>query len=156
MVIMWWLRNVEKHQKNHQDEALVPSAARDPSNLTSTDNKTTDGCRSWMDASNASFWPSREVWISWKHCPSIFPPWSPPGPLSGTIVTLTDKRGQSYSRKLPWETLYVGSQDRTEIPPGKRETNTMPDKSLWHTLLSEDKPGERRCSMRHTPPPEKC
>ena len=108
--------------------ALQP--ARDPRNLTSTENKMMDGYRSWMDASNASFWTGRAVGISWKHCPSHFPPWSPTGPSSGTIITLNHKWGQSYSRKLPWETHYLGSRDRKEIPPGKTETNTMTDKSL--------------------------
>jgi len=39
----------------------VLQAARDPRNLTSTENKRIDGCRSWKDASNASFRSSRAV-----------------------------------------------------------------------------------------------
>lgn len=42
-------------------------AARDPRNLTLTENTKMDECRSWVDASNAFFWTSRAVLLSWKH-----------------------------------------------------------------------------------------
>lgn len=42
-------------------------AARNPRNLTSTENTRMDECMSWMDAFNPFFWTRRAVLLSWKH-----------------------------------------------------------------------------------------
>lgn len=109
---------------------LALRTERDPRNLTSTENKRIDGCRSCMDASNAS-WQDKQSGVNLLETLSFpLPPWCPTGPLSMATITLTHELGQSYSRKLPWETHCLGSREGKEISPGKTETNTMTDKSL--------------------------
>lgn len=105
---------VEKCWKTTRMKPWAFHPARDPRTLTSTEKKKVmDGCRSWVDASDVSFWTIRMAWISCKHCPSHFCPWSHTGPLSGTIITLTHEWGWRYSRNLPWK---VQQRQKNDFP----------------------------------------